>query len=53
MGIINLEDVVYPVCRSERPRRGPFQPLSAGPRIDEALSAPVTAVEPRADRKFD
>jgi hypothetical protein len=34
---INLEDVVYPLCRSVRPRHGPFDDIPAGTRIKEAL----------------
>lgn len=34
---MNLEDVVYPLCQSVRPRHGHFEPLLAGPRIKEAL----------------
>jgi hypothetical protein len=34
---INLEDVVYPICRSVQPRHGPFDDAPIGARIDEAL----------------
>jgi hypothetical protein len=34
---MNLEDVVFPTCRSVRPLLGPFEPLQAGPRIKKAL----------------
>jgi hypothetical protein len=35
---INLEDVVYPVCRAVRPRHGPFDDFPISSRIDEALN---------------
>lgn len=34
---INLEDVVYTVCRSVEPRHGPFDDTFVSQRIDEAL----------------
>jgi hypothetical protein len=36
---INLEDVAYPLCRSVRPRHGPFDDIPIGTRINEALAA--------------
>jgi len=35
---INLEDVVYTVCRSVRPRRGPSENTPIGTRINEAIA---------------
>jgi hypothetical protein len=37
LSAIALEDVAYSVCRSVKPRHGPFDDFPIGARIDEAL----------------
>ena len=50
---INLEGIVYLVCRSLQPRGGPYDKSNIGPRIDKArddlLARPDDELRARAD----
>lgn len=50
LSAIALEDVAYSVCRSVKPRHGPFDDFPIGARIDEALGDLAKECPEGADR---